>query len=239
MSDSQRTSSTGCFPTTQWTQVIEVIQRGDATAASAALNEFCTLYSPAVYSFFRRRGCTHDQADDHTQEFFRSRILKHWEQQDSFLHSARRSERGKFRSFLSHVLWRFLQDEWRKEHTAKAGGAIRHLPLEAVDQSGELARDLTFQEFGREFDRAFALQIIQRAAARSRHSTCLLAHLRGEMSQEEAAARLGLSVNAFRQAYHRFRQRLALDLRQEVARLVGPDEKEILAEIQYLMSLFT
>ena len=41
-----------------------------------------------------------------------------------------------------------------------------------------------------------------------------------------------------KQAFHRFRERLARDLWEEVGKLVGPDEADIRAEIAYLMSLF-
>ena len=58
------------------------------------------------------------------------------------------------------------------------------------------------------------------------------------MSQKEAADELHFSENAFKQAFHNFRTRLARDLWDEVAKLVGPEENEIRAEIEYLISLF-
>jgi DNA-directed RNA polymerase specialized sigma24 family protein len=238
MTNPEPASLPSCFPTTQWTQLIGVIQQGDDQTAWKALAQFCELYRPAIRNFFRRRGCSPEEADDHTQAFFASRILQGWDQREGFLHTAQRGGSARFRSFLAHVLWRFLQDEWKKRTTQKAGAGVVHVPLEGLELADDRSEGEAFGSFGREFDRLFALEIIRKAAERSRHSKHLLTHLRGELTQEEAARELGLTPNAFKQAYHRFRQRLALDLWEEVARLAGPDEKEVRAEIEYLMSLF-
>ena len=238
MNDLKEEPPASCFPTTQWTRIIETIQEGAHEKASAALEEFCTSYRSAIYKFFRRRRCTHEQAEDYTHEFFRSRIFMHWDDRDGFLHQAQRSGRGKFRSVLCHVLWRFLQDEWKQQLSARAGGALPHVPLEGLDLADTNPGQQDFAKFGSEFDRVFALEMIQKAAERSKHSQYLLAHFRGEMSQQEAAKELGLSENAFKQAYHRFRLRLGQDLWEEVVNLVGPDEQEVRAELEYLISLF-
>jgi DNA-directed RNA polymerase specialized sigma24 family protein len=238
MREPMENASSSCFPTTQWTQLIDMMQRGGRETAQTALNEFCERYRPAIHQFFRRRGCTHEDAEDFTQSFFAGRILSHWEDADSFLHAARPDGQRRFRSFLCHVLWRFLQDEWKKQNTARAGGGARHVPLDQLELAGEPDDLHVSSRFGREFDRVFALQIIHRAAERSPHSRHLLAHLRGEVLQQAAARELGLTENAFKQAYHRFRKRLAQDLWDEVSKLSGPDDHEIRAEIEYLMSLF-
>ncbi len=238
MSDPMENRSPGSFPTTQWTQVIEVIQSGDQEAALRGLNQFCEHYRPAVRNFFCRRGYSPEESEDYTQSFFANRIVAHWQGEDSFLHAARHSENRRFRSFLCHVLWRFLQDEWKRQRSARAGGGVQHVPLDDLEIAGEAnGQDLSVR-FGCEFDRVFALEIIRRATDRAPHSRHLLAHLRGEMSQQAAALELGLTENAFKQAYHRFRKRLAQDLWEEVAKLAGPDENEIRSEIEYLMSLF-
>jgi DNA-directed RNA polymerase specialized sigma24 family protein len=234
MSDPQSPEA-GCFPTTQWTQILAPIQRGESDSAWAALNEFCQCYRPAVCQFFRRHGCDPDQAQELTQEFFLKRILKPWDDRASFLHTAERS-RGRFRSFLCHVLWRFLQDEWKSRNAA--GRTASHIPLEELMHADAAADGEAFKKFGSAFDRVFAQQLLHRAAERSNHSRHLLAHFRREISQEQAARELGLSENAFKQAYDRFKKRLALDLAAEAAKIAGPDENDIRAEIRYLMSLF-
>jgi len=66
--------TSGCFPTTKWTVLLNVIQRGDAKAASAALESFCTQYRPAIRNFFLRRRVNPDEAEEYTQNFFLQRI---------------------------------------------------------------------------------------------------------------------------------------------------------------------
>ena len=230
------TEPSGPFPRTQWTTVIAPIQRGQGDEAWVALNEFCQCYRPAICHFFRRHGCDADQAEELTQDFFLKRIMHGWEDRASFVHAAERSK-GRFRSFLCHVLWLFLMDHWKSRRTARGGGLIPHLPLEDLAPTDLVSDDEAFKRFGAEFDRHFVLEIVKRAANRSKHSHYLLAHFFDTMSQEKAAAHLGLSTNAFKRAYHDFRQRLARDIAAEVARLAGPDENDIRAEIAYFMSL--
>lgn len=238
MRDGQNESVSDCFPTTQWTLILEVIQAGDQSAALDALNRFCERYRPAIRNFFLRRGFAMQQAEDYTQAFFASRIIEKWDTRDGFLHAAERRDSGKFRSFLCHVLWRFLQDKWREEKAVTVGGQTKHISLSDPESRIEEICGESFEGFGREFDRVLAVEIIQKAACRSKHSKYHEACLRGEMSQVEAAKELGMRENAFKQAHHRFRERLARDIWEEVSKLAGPDEAEVRAEIRYLMSLF-
>jgi DNA-directed RNA polymerase specialized sigma24 family protein len=226
-----------CFPATQWTQVIGAIQSGDGEVAWGALVEFCNRYRSAIVQFFLRRGCTPEQAEEYTQSFFLSRILARWEDRSGFLHNVQRKEDKRFRSFLCRLLWCFLKDQWKAERSGKAGGSFPHVSLDDANPL-ECGDPKALDSFGREFDRVFALEIIRQAAARSKHSEYLQAHLRGELAQEAAARAMGISENAFKQAYHRFRERLAKSLWEEVGKLAGPDDREIRAEIAYLMSLF-
>lgn len=236
MNDEQPMEPSGPFPVTRWTEVIAPIQRAAGNEAWVALNEFCQAYRPAICQFFRRHGCDADQAEELTQDFFLKRIINGWQDRASFVHAAERSK-GSFRRFLCHVLWLFLKDYWKSRGTIRRGGLVSHLPLEALAPSEELADDEAFKKFGAEFDRQFVLAIVQRAANRSKHSHYLLAHFFGTMSQQKAGAHLGLSANAFKRAYHDFRMRLARDIAEEVAKVAGPDENDIRAEISYLMSL--
>jgi DNA-directed RNA polymerase specialized sigma24 family protein len=206
-------------------------------AAREALSSFCEQYRPAIHRFFVRRGCSTENADDYTQEFFFRKILEPWKERKTFLLEARRSEDGRFRSFLCWMLWHFLHDQQNKGGM-RGGGKVIHISLEDWLPMEEGGDEKAFAHFGREFDRVLATEIIQRAAARSKHSKYLKAHLRGEIPQRVAAESLKISEEAFKLAYHRFRKRLAENLREEIAKLVGPDENEIQQEIKYLMSLF-
>ena len=52
----------GRYPTSMWTQVIDVIQKDDGEWAWAALSEFCQSYRPAILRFFRRHSSSPEQA---------------------------------------------------------------------------------------------------------------------------------------------------------------------------------
>ncbi len=238
MTETAPRASSFCFPETQWTEVIGAIQGGDGGAAWVGLTSFCEQYRSAICGFFRRHGCGPEQAEDLTQDFFAGRIMEQWQERNGFLHALRRGECVRFRSFLCHVLWRFLQDKWKENNAQRAGGGATHIPLDCLETAGSGLPLETPEDFGREFDRAFALEMIRNAARCSKHSKYLEAHLRGELSQQQAAAQLGISENAFKQSYCRFRERLAFNLWAEVSKLAGPDEADIRAEIRYLMSLF-
>jgi DNA-directed RNA polymerase specialized sigma24 family protein len=131
------TIPSSCFPTTQWTQLIGVIQGENPEAAWEALSEFCERYRPAVFHFFRRRGQSPEKAEDYTQSFFASRILAPWGDRKTFLHAVRRSDQKKFRSFLSWMLWNFLKDQIKSETTQKSGGKTPHVSLDELLPSEE------------------------------------------------------------------------------------------------------
>ena len=226
------------FPTTDWTAVIGVVQRGDDDAAWTALTQFCERYRPAIYGFFLRRGCGHERAEDYTQEFFRTRILRRWEVRKGFLFVAERQGGRHFRSFLCCVLWWFLKEQWKAESAQRAGEDAIHVPVEELERLVEGAEDAAFAVIRAELDREIAFELFRRAAGTSTRSKYLLEHFQDKISQADAAKELGLTENAFKQAYHRFRESFRDELQKEVAKLVGPDPEEIKGEIRYLMSLF-
>jgi len=124
--------------------------------------------------------------------FSTEKILKRWDDRDSFLHMARRIESCRFRGFLSHVLWRFLQDQWGKEKAVTTGGQTAHVSLSDPELHADEIIPGTYEVFGREFDRVFALEVIRKAANHSKHSKFHMAHLRREITQAEAAKELGM-----------------------------------------------
>jgi len=222
------------YPATQWTMIIEVIQKGDEKAAWGALEGFCEGYRPAVYNFFRRRGVNHADAEEYTQEFFLTRIHERWDVREGFLFKAHRDQKSRFRCFLCTVLRRFLIDKWRE---------LQRTPLQVDDPNPvlstlDMASDEDPGRFDREFDRAIALEIFQKAAGNSTHSRFLLAHFRNEITQAEAAKALRIKENAFKQSFSRFRKSFPRNLRNEVKKLVGPEKSEIDAEIRHLISIF-
>jgi DNA-directed RNA polymerase specialized sigma24 family protein len=237
MSDLEKKETTSSFTTTKWTLVIQVIQKGDETAAARALEDFCLQYRGAIYGFIRRRGYGHERAEDLVQEFVQSRLLEKWNESDSFVHRAQRQQ-GKFRSFLSHVLIRFLQDTARADGAISAGGKAEHVSMEVLAESGHTLPGTVEADCGREFDLEFARTIIELATQNLKHSDHHLAVLMGKKQQGEVARELGMTEPTFRVNHLRFRQRFGEAIRDEVKKVVGDDENEVNEEIRYLMSLF-
>ena len=222
--------------TTLWTQVIEVIQKGDGQAAERALAQFCEQYRPVIVGFFCHRGWEHGQAEDLTHDFFAAKILSRIEDQDVFLHRARRGKSGSFRKFLCAVLWDFHYDALKKMLAKKAGGGAVHVPVDELEFSrmGQQPPD----EVTHETDRAIALKVLDDAAGEASRSVVLLDYLRGKIETvKDGAARLEVSENAFKVAVHRLLERLKTNLRSEVSKLVGPGEQDIEDELNYLMGL--
>jgi RNA polymerase sigma factor (sigma-70 family) len=227
---------TGSFPTTQWTVIVNAIQKGNHAAAEAALNRFCEKYRPAIVNFFRRRGSTPEQADDYAQEFFLRKVHKLWENRAGFLFNVQRDKTKRFRSFLATALHFFLIDQWRKGKTPPAlGASVEDQP---DSQSGaDAGRREESEKIQYEVDRALAVQTIRDAITKAQPSPYHVKFFNGEITQKEAAAALNQSEDAFTQSYKRFRQRLRDELRNAVAEMIH-DQEDIDSEIKYFLSIF-
>jgi RNA polymerase sigma factor (sigma-70 family) len=237
MSDSVEPEPSRCFATTKWTVVIQVIQQGADPQAAAALEQFCRQYRGAIYNFIHRRGYSHERAEDLTHEFLETRILEKWSLRDSFLHRAQRDQ-GRFRSFLSHVLIRFLQDKSRSGRAITTGGQVEHVSTESMAETGQILPGAVEADPSRGFDVEFARTILELATKNLRNSDHHLAVLMSKKPQPAVAEELGMSDATFRVNHLRFRQRLAEAIRLEIRNVVGDDENDVNEEIRYLMSLF-
>jgi hypothetical protein len=90
------------------------------------------------------------------------------------------TKKGSSAHFLQHRLWWFLKDEWTKQRTQKAGGALDRIPLEDLDKSGEGADSSASKLVGRDFDRAFAVETITKAVQRATRSKSFLSYFVSE-----------------------------------------------------------
>lgn len=231
------------FAATRWTLVQAA--RGDDTRARDALGELCTAYYAPVVAFLRRDGRSDDEARELAHGFF-ARVLE-----GGHFNAADRS-RGKFRSYLLGALKHHLQDERRKQGAARRGGGIEHVALSApTDTSaGFEVADPRDPAFDREFDRQWALAVLERAMSllesefdrvgKRAHFEALRPWLGGEAageSQAELAARLGMSAGAVKVAIHRLRQRFRELVKGEIAQTVGGGEPEQREELNHLLSV--
>jgi RNA polymerase sigma factor (sigma-70 family) len=229
------------FTTTHWSVVLTA--QGESPAAHEALEKLCRIYWRPIYSFVRRQGFEREEAEDITQGLF-AQLLERKRL------SAIRKEKGRLRSFLLGALQYFLADEQRRARAIKRGKGHRLIPLEELRADEEIhmepADPVTAEMI---YERRWALTVLERVLGRlkddyiaSGNATLfdslkeLLPDEPGAASQAEIAARLGMTENAIRQAFYRFRQRYQSLLREEIAHTVATPG-DIEDELRHLIAV--
>ncbi len=229
------------FTTTHWSVVLEA--QGESSAAHEALEKLCGIYWRPIYSFVRRQGIRPEEAEDITQGFF-AQLLERRK------FSALRKEKGRLRSFLLGALKYFLADEQRRAMAIKRGKGQRLIPLEEL-RAGERIEMEPSDPMTAEmiYERRWALTVLERVLGRLKDEymaagkTALFDALKellpdepGSSSQAEIAAQLGMTENAIRQAFYRFRQRYQSILREEIANTVATPG-DIEDELRHLIAV--
>ena len=116
-------SRSSIYPTTRWTEIIDVIQKGADDASLAALGDLFERYRPAIHAFFER--FNRARADDLTSAFFESRVVVPWNRRhgslsplystedirrlNNFAYALRQRRRP-----LTEYLWEILGDPTRE-----------------------------------------------------------------------------------------------------------------------------
>jgi RNA polymerase sigma factor (sigma-70 family) len=235
------TQDGAAFTTTHWSIVLEA--QGESPAAQEALEKLCRTYWRPIFAYLRRQGIGPADAEDLTQSFFAS-LLEHRNL------NAVRKEQGRLRSYLLGALKYFLGDERRRAMAIKRGKGHRLIPLEelGVEDRVEMeAGDLLTADLI--YERRWASTVLQRVlnllkdeyqkADNAALFDSLKQLLPGEPdtpSQAEIAAQLGMTENAVRQAFHRFRQRYRSLLREEIALTVATPG-DIEDELRHLIAV--
>lgn len=229
------------FTTTHWSVVLEV--QSESPAAQEALEKLCRIYWRPIYNFVQRQGIGPEEAEDITQAFFAD-LLEHRSL------TAVRKEKGRFRSYLLGALKYFLADERRRAMAIKRGKGQRLIPFEelSADERTEMepADPVTAEQI---YERRWASILLERVLNLLKNeygaagNTALFNSLKqllpdepGAPSQASVAAQLDMTENAVRQAFHRFRQRYQLLLREEIAHTVAtPGDVE--DELRHLIAV--
>ena len=229
------------FATTHWT-VVMTAGRSHTTGARAALDELCQLYWYPLYAYVRRRGLSPEDAEDMTQEFFRTLLEK------EYLKAADR-EKGRFRTFLLVALQRFLANDWDRARAQKRGGRLEHVSLDTssaeTQYQVEAASEISPERI---YDRRWAFALLGKTMARlraefvasgkqdefERIKECLTAD-RGTLDYGALSRRSGQSEGTLRVGIHRLRKRFREVFREEVAQTVATPT-EIDAEMRHLMA---
>jgi RNA polymerase sigma factor (sigma-70 family) len=231
----------GTFLSTHWSVVLAV-QEPDSQAAAAALDQLCRAYWYPLYVFARRQGHGPEDASDLTQEFFAQLLAR------GGLNRAT-PERGRFRSFLLGSFKHLLTNEWKRANRQKRGGGAEVFSLDELDAEDRFRLEPQDQSTPeRLYERRWAETLLARVLKRLQ-SECdgdgperarrfdvlkvFLLEDKGTVSLSEAAAQLGLSVNATKAVVHRLRQRYREIFREEIAHTVARPE-EVEDEIRYL-----
>ncbi len=231
------------FATTHWTVVLAA-GKGSTPQSDHALEELCRTYWYPLYAYVRRRGYTHEDAEDLTQGFF-ARFLER-----NYLEGLT-SEKGRFRAFLLASLKHFLANEWDRAHRQKRSAPTPNLSLDwqSADSRYQInvPDDLTPDKI---YDREWALALLEHVITRLRDECAA-----GEQSQlfdklkpfltvdkaavpyAEAAAELNLAEGAVRVAVHRLRKRYRGLLRDEITQTLS-DPAQVEEEMRTLLGAF-
>jgi RNA polymerase sigma factor (sigma-70 family) len=229
------------FTTTHWSVVLEA--QGESPAAQEALEKLCRTYWRPIFAFLRRQGLPPEEAEDITQGFF-AQLLERRK------FSALRKEKGRLRSFLLGALKYFLADEQRRAMAIKRGKGQRLIPLEELRAGQRIemepADPVTAEMI---YERRWALTVLEQVLDRLKNeyrtagNAALFDSLKqllpdepGSPSQAEIAAHLGMTENALRQAFYRFRQRYQSLLREEIANTVATPA-DIEDELRHLIAV--
>jgi RNA polymerase sigma factor (sigma-70 family) len=229
------------FTTTHWSVVLDA--QSESPAAQEALEKLCRIYWRPIYSFVRRQGVGPEEAEDLTQGFFADLL-----ERKSL--SAVRKEKGRLRSYLLGALKYFLADERRRAMAIKRGKGQRFIPLEELRSHDRIemepADPVTAERI---YERRWAMTVLERVLSRLKNEFAAAGNARlfdslkqllpdepGAPSQADIAAQLGMTENAVRQAFHRFRQRCQLLLREEIAHTVATPA-DIEDELRHLIAV--
>jgi RNA polymerase sigma factor (sigma-70 family) len=228
------------FTTTHWSVVLAA-QQAESPAAREALEKLCRSYWRPIYSFVRRQGVGPEEAEDLTQAFFA--LLLERKGLDRV-----RKEKGRLRSYLLVSLKNFLADERSREMAIKRGRGQRLVSLEELraNEGAEPAHTLTADQI---YERRWALTVLEQVLARLKEEyrranselvferfERLLADEPDQPSQADIATQLGITENAVKQAFHRFRQRYRSLFREEIAHTVAvPGDIE--DELRHLVAI--
>jgi RNA polymerase sigma factor (sigma-70 family) len=231
------------FQETAWSVVLAAGAATDARAQEA-LSELCRIYWPPIYTFLRRSGHASHDAQDLTQSFFQHLL------ENQTLRRAS-PEKGRFRNFLLGTLKFCLADEYARRNALKRGGGVHFIPVgELVEEESHYqprSNDLTPDE---SLDARWAAVLLERALAKVRRDLSaegkaetfaalspFLAGDRPDISYQELAERMKISLGAVKTHVHRLRQQFASAVRYEVMQTVSAPH-EVDEELRQLRVVF-
>lgn len=219
------------------------LNAGSEDDRRAALEALCQQYWYPLYAFIRRKGKSHEDAQDLAQGFFERMLAR-----DSF--KVADEDRGRFRNFLLKSLDRYIQNQWRHDQAQCRGGGITVIRLDAEDARERFAQEPEAADLpaDKAYDKLWAETVISKVMERLEREfraaqkidqfeafKPFLVDEKGTVPYSEVAANLGMGVNTVRTAIHRFRHRYARCFRDEIAETVE-NEEDVENEIMELLA---
>jgi RNA polymerase sigma-70 factor (ECF subfamily) len=214
------------FAPTRWSLISVARGGADRPDVQRALAELCQLYWYPLYAFARRQGCTPEDAEDATQQFFTHALERH-------LFARADARRGKLRTFLLSAFQNDLADARKSAARQKRGGGCAIVSFDRLDAEERLAAEgVDPSTPDRQYEKRWALAVLEAAMARlaaqyaatgrAELFTALRPCLTSDAGPyEPICATLGLAPAAARQAVHRLRERFGMALRAEIAHTLG------------------
>jgi DNA-directed RNA polymerase specialized sigma24 family protein len=134
------------FPTTEWTEIGR-FRSGGHDQKQAIIASLFNRYRRPVYAWLRKRGYSHDVAEEYTQGFFCNIVL------ERDLVSRADRAKGRFRTFILNALKGFVSDEYRKAH------ANTRMPKQGITSIDDQEVDLSTMSTHLTPDDAFNVQL--------------------------------------------------------------------------------
>ena len=229
-------SSDGSFRATRWTLVCRA--RGEGKVAFRALSELCVIYHYPLYCFARSQGMGPQDAEDATQDFFASVIEK-----DLFAKAD--AARGRLRSFLLTSYQRSLHRRWKSE-TCQKRNRMATVPLDNYGEEEDRYRKepKTTDTPETIYHRTWAMRLLATsltrvevawsACGKSAGFAALTPFLSGAWHTSgnfsDAAAVLGITVNAARHRACQLRRDYREALLAEIAETIASHDPAALEE---------
>ena len=232
---------TPSFKTTRWSVVLTAGNE-DPNEARHALEHLTATYWYPLYAYLRRRGNSHDDAQDWTQGFF-AHLL---EKRDAF---KRDEYRGRFRAFLLTSLKNYVANDIAKEQTIKRGGGqVRNIdPEEAQRLFDSESRISSVRSPEEEYERTWARALLQKVLhglfepLEEGDRPELFRDLKeqlvgGSRPIADIAEKHGMTETAVKVTLHRLRRRFAQLLRQEIRDTVASNA-DVEEELRHLLDV--
>lgn len=230
------------FATTRWSLVLQA-SGADSPSKHAALSQLLQDNWFPLYTFVRRSGKSSEEAEDLIQGFY-TKLLE-----TNLLATVEGASRGRFRNFLLICLKNFINDQWKKSSAIKRGGHQKIVSIDCQEADRRIAMEPVDRlTADRAFDRAWALEMVQRTLQRVRSDwkaagkletfEILKPHLLPESqvpTYTQTAQALELTLATVKIRIHRLKGEFRRALCAEICETLG-NEEFLEDEINHLFS---